>query len=522
MKPITRTLSYNDRCSEDRTNGTQASPEGLTRRTFLRQSAQLGAATTIALLIGLSLPSAYAATSGTASNKESSFEAIKQQARELMAQYHVPGLAIGVISGKDTFSAGLGVARADKASPFTPATVTYLCSLTKTFTATAAVMLSETGRLDLNARIIDLIPYFHVADHTATQEAKVIDLFHHHTGWYSEHGFDPVGDTGEPLDRALLQAHYLPQLIPFNQAWLYNNTNLVFASRVIEVAAGKPYEEVISELLLQPLGMTSSRFFYGSSAPDGDFAWGHPAIYGGDTSKLKPQFTQIPRAASGAGAMISNVADMLKYARFQIDGLDKNGKVLMSRQALDYAHAPAVDAPTGGKTGVTWFVDDISGVRNVHHMGSFTGYRTWLELIPEREFAVVVLTNSDRGIEVYEPLAEAAIKLFTGLEKRRIAPIDSDPKVLDPYLGRFVGVYQDYLIKRDAGTYRVETKSKPIYPGAPAWADPAPATIANAGNGWFIITDGPKKGLVGELLNDPNGKPNYLRIDHRIFIRETD
>jgi hypothetical protein len=155
-------------------------------------------------------------------------------------------------------------------------------------------------------------------------------------------------------------------------------------------------------------------------------------------------------------------------------------------------------------------------------MGSFTGYRTWLEIVPEREFAVVVLTNSDRGIEVYEPLAEAAVKLFTGLEKRRIAPIDSDPKVLDPYLGRFAGVYQDYLITRDAGTYRVETKSKPIYPGAPAWADPAPATIANAGNGWFIITEGPKKGLVGELLNDPDGKPNYLRIDHRIFIRETD
>ena len=194
----------------------------------------------------------------------------------------------------------------------------------------------------------------------------------------------------------------------------------------------------------------------------------------------------------------------------------------MSRQALDYAHAPAVDAPTGGKTGVTWFVDEISGVRNIHHMGSFTGYRTWLELIPEREFAVVVLTNSDRGIEVYEPLAEAAIKLFTGLEKPRIAPIDSDPKVLDPYLGKFVGVYQDYLIERDAGTYRAGTKSKPIYPGAPAWADPDPATIANAGNGWFIVTDGPKRGLVGELLNDPNGKPNYLRIDHRIFTRETE
>lgn len=518
MKQRMKMSSYNDGCIAGRTHDTQASTNGQNRRGFMRQSAQLAAAAiTTESLTSLRPQSAFAATN------ESRFEAITQQARELMAQYHVPGLAIGVISGEDTFSVGLGVARADRENPFTPGTVTYLCSLTKTFTATAAVMLSKLGKLDLNAKIKDLVPYFHVADHTATQEAKVIDLFHHHTGWGSEHGLAPVGDNGAPLDRALLQAYYLPQLIPFNQAWLYNNTNLVLASRMIEVAAGKPYEQVISELILKPLGMTSSRFFYDTSAPGGDFAWGHPAIYDGDISKLKPQFTQIPRAASGAGALISNVADMLKYARFQIDGLDKNGEVLMSREALDYAHTPAVDAPTGGATGVTWFVDDISGVRDIHHMGSFTGYRTWLELIPDREFAVVVLTNSDRGTEVYEPLAEAAIKLFTGLEKPRIAPIDSDPKVLDPYLGRFVGVYQDYLIKRDdAGTYRLETKSKPIYPGAPAWADPAPATIANAGNGWFIITEGPKKGLVGELLNDPDGKPNYLRIDHRIFIRATD
>jgi len=188
MKPIAETLRYNDTSSEDSTNSTQASPEGVTRRTFLGQSAQIGAAITVGLPFGLSMSGAWAATTGTASNKEASFEAIKQQARDLMAQFHVPGLAIGVISGKDVFSAGLGVARADNAGPFTPETVTYLCSLTKTFTATAAVMLSEAGKLDLNAKIKDMIPYFHVADHTATEDAKVIDLFHHHTGWGSEHG----------------------------------------------------------------------------------------------------------------------------------------------------------------------------------------------------------------------------------------------------------------------------------------------------------------------------------------------
>ena len=45
MKPTTNTSTDNDRCSEDPADGTPASPEGLTRRTFLRQSATITAQT---------------------------------------------------------------------------------------------------------------------------------------------------------------------------------------------------------------------------------------------------------------------------------------------------------------------------------------------------------------------------------------------------------------------------------------------------------------------------------------------
>jgi len=54
-----------------------------------------------------------------------------------------------------------------------------------------------------------------------------------------------------------------------------------------------------------------------------------------------------------------------------------------------------------------------------------------------------------------------------------------------------------------------------------AGADPAPANVANTAQGWFIITEGPNKGALGELLKDPSGKLDYLRFNHRIFIRST-
>ena len=51
------------------------------------------------------------------------------------------------------------------------------------------------------------------------------------------------------------------------------------------------------------------------------------------------------------------------------------------------------------------------------------------------------------------------------------------------------------------------------------FVDPAPANLANTAEGWFIITEGPNKGALGELLEDPSGALNYVRFNHRIFIR---
>jgi len=53
-------------------------------------------------------------------------------------------------------------------------------------------------------------------------------------------------------------------------------------------------------------------------------------------------------------------------------------------------------------------------------------------------------------------------------------------------------------------------------------ADPAPASVANTPEGWLIVTEGPNKGTLAELLKDPSGKRNYLRINNRIFIRSAE
>ena len=110
------------------------------------------------------------------------------------------------------------------------------------------------------------------------------------------------------------------------------------------------------------------------------------------------------------------------------------------------------------------------------------------------------------------------VSAFTTLGPRTAVATGVDPSVLDPFVGVFKGTFQDFEITTNGGRYQLAQTSKLTKPGA----DPAPANVANTTEGWMIVTEGPNKGALGELLEDPSGERNYLRFSHRIFIRSAE
>jgi len=443
------------------------------------------------------------------------FDAVVAEATEIAKEMRIPGLGIGVIYGPNAYGAGIGVTKVGTNEAVTPDTQFQIGSVTKTFLSTVAMQLSEQGKLDLNARVVDILPWWRVADFEATSKAKVVDLFHHRAGWYGDHGFLRVPPGGSISEKVMLQGAYIPQIYPFGQTWMYNNTSITFATHVVSHVGGKPIEDLIEENLLTPLGMDSSSFNYDPTPPAKDYAWGHPPIYGeGSISDLKPYYIPLIRESAASGALRSTVTDMLKYARFQLDGKDASGNQLLSKEALDYAHAPAVEAEAGDFTGLTWFIHDYDGVTSPYHGGNWPGTRSFLKLIPDRDFAVVVMVHSDRGAEAYSKITDAAVKAFTGIEADSPVAAGVDPAVLDPFVGVFKGNSQNIEIRKEGDKY-VFVQFSALTKGQ----DPAPANVANTADGYFIITEGPNEGALGELLEDPSGELNFVRFNHRIFIR---
>jgi CubicO group peptidase (beta-lactamase class C family) len=87
------------------------------------------------------------------------FDAVVAEVTDLIKEMHIPGLAVGVVHGVNAYSAGLGVTKVGTDEAVTPNTQFQIGSVTKTFLSTVAMKLSEQGKLDLNASVVDILPW---------------------------------------------------------------------------------------------------------------------------------------------------------------------------------------------------------------------------------------------------------------------------------------------------------------------------------------------------------------------------
>lgn len=460
-----------------------------------------------------------AGTIAPAHADDAKFEAVKNLIEQRMNALKVPGIAFGILHDGKVEMAGLGVTNFLNPQPVDEHTQFKIGSLTKAFTSTTVLKMADRGEVDLNAPLRQYMPDFVVGDIEATENAKVIDLFQHRTGWRGDY-FDNPSSGEDALEKAMLAFRFLPQRTPYGEVWAYNNNNLIIAGRLIQVISrAKSYEERVKEEILLPLGMSRTSFFVDELLTD-RIAAGHGAVFDG-VSEPAVSYQAVPRASNPSGGLISNVNDLTKWVQFQLDGNDKDGNQLLSPELRLQAQSPLVVGELNEHTGITWFVEDIADVRTVNHTGRIPGYTTKVLFVPDEDFGIVVLTNGDRGIEVYEAAIALALKEYLGIEKDPLTPVADDSETLADFVGTWIGDMEDYRFYYEGDELMTQRLFKPLAPGAPKFSDnPPPVSISSAGEDLGIMTDGPYQGTVGELLRDKDGKPSILQMQHRVFLLE--
>ncbi|GAB1646607.1 serine hydrolase domain-containing protein [Krasilnikovia sp. MM14-A1259] len=404
--------------------------EPLSRRTLLRAAA--GGAMAVAVGAGPATTAAHAATGVPAPVRE-----LEEKIREAMTKYAIPGVALGLYHRGTEHVRGFGVTRVDDPRPVDGDTVFRIGSTTKTFTGTAVMRLAEQRRLDLDRTVRSYLPDFRTADAAASARVTVRQLLNHTAGWLGDCFLD-TGTDDQALARYVAEMSRLPQLTSPGTVFAYNNAALAVAGRLVEVAAGVTYEEAIRRLILEPLAMGGSGF---SLAEIPGAVLAVPHYIGPDGAPVAdPALLDMPRSIHPAGGLIASARDQLRWARFQLG----TGRPLLSRRSLRRMQT----CPGPGGTlfveldgmGVTWMIRPTAeGPTVIQHGGDWAGQHSGFLMVPERDFALTVLTNSESGPALLGELFadDWALSRFAGVHNLPAVTRARSAAGLAPYEGRY-------------------------------------------------------------------------------------
>jgi CubicO group peptidase (beta-lactamase class C family) len=451
------------------------------------------------------------------------FKALCEQIVAAMRRIQVPGVAVGLVDGGAEHIAGFGVTSVDHPLPVDGDTLFQIGSTTKTVTGTAAMRLVEQGRLDLDAPVRAYLPQLRLADESAAAGVTLRHLFSHTGGWVGDY-FDDLGNGDDALARIVERMVELPQVTPLGAIWSYNNAGFYLAGRVIEVAAGKPYEAAVQELVLGPLGMSKS-FFFAADAITHRVAVGHQSPYEGTDAPKVLRPWALARAAHAAGGIASSARDQLRYARFHMgDGTATDGARLLTAESVALMQAPFAPAANGEFSGITWFMRDVGGVRLVRHGGATNGQLSAFVMAPARRFAITVLTNANRGGELNREIVAWALREYLGVDEHPPTPLTLTAEQLAEYAGRYSAALDDIALTPSAGALTMHYTPKGGFPkkDSPAPPAPPPMRLALCEGDRAVVLDGPMRDTFGEFLRDSDGTIVWLRFGGRIHARHDD
>jgi CubicO group peptidase (beta-lactamase class C family) len=299
--------------------------------------------------------------------------------------------------------------------------------------------LVERGRISLDRPVRAYLPDFATQDPSVAARVTVRQLLNHSAGWQGDY-FEDTGQGDDALATYVGGMPKVPQLTPLGKVFSYNNAAIGVAGRIIEVVTGKPYEVAARQLVVDPLRLGHSRFF--RSELDG-FSVAAPHNIVDGKPVVEPSFDAMPRALHSIGGLISRTRDQLRYARYHLGHRD------MPQLLSDRGRRAMQSHPGPGGTlfvelkgvGVGWMLRPTAqGPTVVQHGGDWNGQHSGFLFVPERDFAITLLTNSESGpLLVADLFADDwALQEFAGVSTLPAVPRELPPRRLAEYPGTYV------------------------------------------------------------------------------------
>lgn len=361
-----------------------------------------------------------------------------------------PGCVVGIVRGdKLVYAKGFGLANLENKTPNSPATVFYMCSVSKQFTGYAIALLAGEGKVKLDEDIHTYLPWMH----DFGKKITVRNLVNHTSGLRDDIGlaqFYGLGSNGMLTQALAVQILKKQRTLNFNpgEKFSYCNSNYVLLAEIVNAVTGKSFKEYTDSVIFKPLGMTASAFVDDYS----QLIAGRAPSYGKNGGVFWNVVQNV--YTLGDGGLFTNVSDMARWVtNFYQPGAGTLKDIALMTTPGKLNDGSAISYAMGIN------VNEDRGYTRLMHNGGLAGYRTVVCIYPQLKTGFYIFGNGGDG-DVYSKINEVAELLIPDKSEKKqpqeAAPANDqviavkDPTELLKWTGNYIS----------ANGYKISVNSK--------------------------------------------------------------
>ncbi|MEL6835423.1 MAG: serine hydrolase [Bacteroidota bacterium] len=308
--------------------------------------------------------------------------------------FAVPGFAVGIlVDGEVYYTAGVGVQGLDSQVPMSTSSLFHMASVSKPFVATAIMQLAEAGKVKLEDKVIDHLPYFKMADDNY-RNITILQVLNHTSGIPDVEDYEwgsPEIDDGA-AERYVRSFADSPLDFEPGTDNSYSNASFDIMADLIAKVSGMTFEDYMTKHIFEPAGMKNSTFF--KPEVPAELA---TQPHGLDDQLQMAVLDVYPynRIHAPSSTLHSNVDDMLRWAMLYLNRGKIDGKQVFSEETYTALTTRTWEYNETNAVCLSWFTSEVEGETLYYHGGGDDGYRTFFGFFPELKAAVVVMGNNN-------------------------------------------------------------------------------------------------------------------------------
>jgi len=312
-------------------------------------------------------------------NHESEIDAI-------FADYNLedsPGAAVAVYNDSEIiFSKGYGLANLEDNIRINSATNFRLASITKQFTATCILILSEQGKLSLDDNLSKFFPEFP----SYADDITIENLLQHTSGLLAFENYIDDSVTDQLKDKDVLEIVMAQDSTYFEPGsqHRYCNSGYAILAMIIEKISGKSFADFLKENIFNPVGMNNTIAFEEGISEIPNRSYG----YNDTDSGMVFSDQSLTSATLGDGGIYTSITDMQKWDL----ALSQSRLISKELQAKAWSKGKLLNGEIFDY-GYGWRLDEYDNRVTRYHTGGTCGFSNVYFRFPESNLSVLILIN---------------------------------------------------------------------------------------------------------------------------------